>query len=364
MSLLCAGPRLLTDDALHDAIRGFVGPRAPEVDACRCTLREGLAYLASLDVVDLGVLHRDDAASFERMCEVTATVALDDMSQAFALWAHRMAIEYLHQSDAACQLRIDVLPRLRSGDVLGSTSFATATANFLAGTPLPLTFRRRTGGRLVVSGRIPWASNLASPFLSVAAAANVDDPDDRVIFAYTEATPGLLLPEYPQLLALQATASTAPAFDEAEIAPDHVLTSGFTRFVQCVFPTFLLLQGAFCWGLTRRALSEAEAALRGAAEVLRPDLHALQVRAQDAERRLRAMAGCPDRTQLGRRDLLALRLAWGQLAVEAVALEQKAVGGRGYMSRSGTARRLREAAFLPVQAPTEVQLRWLLSRCD
>lgn len=364
MSLLYAGPRLLTDEALHEAIRGYVGPRAPEVDACRCTLREGLAHLASLDVVDLGVLSRDGSASFERMCEVTATVALDDMSQAFALWAHRMAIEYLHQSDAECRLRVDALPRLRAGELLGSTSFASATANYLAGTPLPLTFRRRPWGGLVVSGRIPWASNLAAPFLSVAAAANADDPADRVIFAYTEATPGLLLPAYPQLLALQATASTAPAFDEAEITPDHVLTNGFTRFVRCVFPTFLLLQGAFCWGLTRRALAEAESALRGAAEVLRPDLQALQMRALEAEHRLRTMAGSTDRTQLGRRDLLALRLAWGQLAVEAVALEQKAVGGRGYMSSSGTARRLREAAFLPVQAPTEVQLRWLLSRCD
>jgi alkylation response protein AidB-like acyl-CoA dehydrogenase len=185
-----------------------------------------------------------------------------------------------------------------------------------------------------------------------------------VVFACTEATPGLVLPEYPQLLALQATASTAPVFDEAKIAPDHVLTGDFTRFVASVFPTFLLLQSAFCWGLTRRALSEAEAALRGPAEVLRPDLHELQSRAQDVEHRLRAMASHPDRTRLTRRDLLALRLAWGRLSVEAVALEQKAVGGRGYMLLSGTARRLREAAFLPVQAPTEVQLRWLLSRCD
>jgi alkylation response protein AidB-like acyl-CoA dehydrogenase len=364
MSLACAEPRLLSDAALHDTIRAFVGPRAAEVDACRCTLREGLAHLASLDVVDLGVLHRDEPASFERMCEVTATVALDDMSQAFALWAHRMAIEYLHQADDACPLRVSTLARLCSGELLGSTSFATATANFLAGTPLPLTFRRESGGALVVSGRIPWASNLAPPFVSVAAAANVSDPDDRVVFAYTETTPGLSLPAYPQLLALQATASTSPVFEEAVVAPDHVLTNGFTGFVQRVFATFLLLQSAFCWGLTRRALSEAEAALRGPAEVLRPDLQALDVRAQEAERRLRTMAASSDRTRLTRRELLALRLAWGQLAVDAVALEQKAAGGRGYMSHSGTARRLREAAFLPVQAPTEVQLRWLLSRCD
>jgi hypothetical protein len=62
------------------------------------------------------------------------------------------------------------------------------------------------------------------------------------------------------------------------------------------------------------------------------------------------------------RSLLELRLELGRLAVAAVALESKLAGGRGYMLHSGTARRLRESAFLPVQAPTEVQLQWLLTR--
>jgi hypothetical protein len=36
------------------------------------------------------------------------------------------------------------------------------------------------------------------------------------------------------------------------------------------------------------------------------------------------------------------------------------VGGRGYAMSSPTARRAREAAFLPVQSPTEGHLRWVL----
>jgi len=359
-----AGPRLLADPTLHEAIRSYVGPRASEVDACLCTLREGLAHLASLGAVDVGVLSRDAASDFERMCEVTATVALDDMSQAFSLWAHRMAIEYLNQSDSGCHLRSTYLPRLLAAEVIGSTSFASATANFLAGTPLPLTFRRQADGGLLVNGRIAWASNLEVPFLSVAAAANVDDPADRVVFAYSEATPGLKLPEYPKLLALQSTASTSPLFEEARIAPDEILTHDFTGFVNRVFPTFLMIQCSFCWGMSRRSLAEAEQALAGPSEILREDFDALQARLASAESRLRSMASHVDRTQIDKRDLLQLRLDFGRLAVDSVALEAKVAGGRGYMLHSGTSRRLREAAFLPVQAPTEVQLRWLLSRSE
>ena len=53
----------------------------------------------------------------------------------------------------------------------------------------------------------------------------------------------------------------------------------------------------------------------------------------------------------------AVRLdAWG-LVVDAVDLHGVLQGGAGFRAGSATSRRRREAAFLPVQAPTAVQLR-------
>ena len=40
------------------------------------------------------------------------------------------------------------------------------------------------------------------------------------------------------------------------------------------------------------------------------------------------------------------------------------MGGAGYVAKSPTARRLREASFLPVQSPTEGHLRYELSKYD
>lgn len=361
MPATATGPVLLHDDVLHQALRSYVGARAQQVDGCEVSLREGIAHIAALGVGDLGVYGRDTPPQFEQMCEVLATLALDCMSQAFSMWCHRMATEYLHQSDAGSAPRERFLPRLTAGEVLGSTSFAAATANYLAGTPLTLTFRRE-GDRLIVNGRIAWASNLQPPFVSIGAAANEDDPADRVVFAFTESTPGLRLPEYPELLALQATSSTSPVFEDAEVTEDDVLTRDFEPFVGRVLPTFLLLQSSFCWGLADRALSEAAALLDGPREVLAAAHGELRERFDSAEGRLRTSAGHPRREELDHRSLLELRLDFGRLAVDAVSLESRLAGGRGYMLHSGTARRLREAAFLPVQAPTEVQLRWLLSR--
>ncbi|MGO2608462.1 MAG: hypothetical protein ACTIMA_07630, partial [Brachybacterium tyrofermentans] len=55
------------------------------------------------------------------------------------------------------------------------------------------------------------------------------------------------------------------------------------------------------------------------------------------------------------------RLESALLAGRATRLEQKVVGGRGYALGSDTSRRAREAAFLPVQSPTETHLRHLLA---
>jgi alkylation response protein AidB-like acyl-CoA dehydrogenase len=348
------------EPALRERLEQFLEPRAAAVDANEATLRDGLAFLGELELSSLGVYGRSDRGTLERMCEVTAAVAHHDMSQAFALWCHRMGVEYLEQARSE-SVRDELLPRVRSAEVIGSTSFAAATSHYLGGVRLPVQFRR-DGDTLIANGRIAWASNVQAPFVSVTAAVNQDDPDDRVVFAYTEATPGFRTSPYPDLLALQSTNSTSPYFEDARIAPEWVLSEDFPDFFERVFATFILTQCSFCWGISERALSETEPVLTGPREVLREDLNGLLARYDSGVERLRRYARMEDRRALDVRDVLQLRLDWGRIAVDSVALELKAVGGRGYTKQSGTARRLREVMFLPVQSPTEVQLRWLLSR--
>ena len=62
------------------------------------------------------------------------------------------------------------------------------------------------------------------------------------------------------------------------------------------------------------------------------------------------------------RPALQLRLDVAHLATRATQLELAARGGAGYSAVSATARRVREALFLPVQSPTEVQLQWELQQ--
>lgn len=339
-------------DRAFAALGDVFETRAADVDAGRAGVREGLAELGR---------HGLSEADLPDSMGLVRAVARSDLATAFSAWAHRMVIDYISLSPGDSAAR-EHLPALATAEMLGATALAAGTAHVLAGMPLPVTFRA-AGGGLVLDGRIPWASNLLRPFLVVTAAAHVDDPARSIVVALTDDLVGVEPAPFPELLALGATGSTTIKLSGVRVPRGLVISDDLHTFSGSVLARFLLLQTAFCSGLADRALEEAMANLGPMGEALSDQLErvAEQTAAVDA-RSVRFAADVVARRDVPTRDLLALRLRWSELTTAAVSLELAATGGRGYLQRSPTARRIREAAFLPIQAPTEVMLRWLLSR--
>ncbi len=343
---------LVLPDAVGRAIDDFFGPRAGDVEAGRASVREGIVELARLGAFE---------ADLSEAVAIVARVARHDLASAFSAWAHRMVVEYLQAGRASTTTR-RWLDELRTGRRIGATAMAAGTAHVLAGSPLPVT-AAPADGRLELRGRIAWASNLLPPFLVVTAAAR-DETDQTIVVALTSETPQLQVDPYPDLLALGATGSSSIRLDGVAVDGEAVLATDLAAFVGRILAPFLLVQSAFCLGLAERALEEAEMALGPLGAPLRPDLDGTRRDHDQLARQLAALArrASIDRTAIARRALLELRLQAARVAGEAVRLELAAVGGRAYVRGHPTERRLREAAFLPIQSPTEVLLRWLLSR--
>lgn len=355
-----AQPLLLAPEA-RERVGAFLEARAAAVDAGEAGVHEALTFLNQELSRAPGAGAARPNADLTRVAEAIATAAECDMSVAFSLWCHRMVLEYLSSAPEASPLRQVEVPALLATQRLGSTALAAAMAHHVGGTPLPVEWRR-AGAGLVLDGQVRWASNLFPPdFVMVTAAAHAED-GRPVIVAFRGDAAGLEIHPYPRLLALQATGSSSLTLRGVRVPAEAVVADDFTAFITRVRPAFLLLQSSFCWGLAHRALVEARGGLGGPNGVFGADLAALEARAATLAGRLRASTA--DRgAGVSIRDLVEARLACAQLATAAVALEAKVAGGRGYVTTSATARRLREAAFLPVQAPTEGQLRWELSRC-
>ena len=336
----------LTDGALPPELEAYFAERAEAVDRGTADVRDGLRHLA-----DHGLLARPDLAT---NCAVIEGVARHCLTSAFSAWAHTMVAEYLSLSGSSA-LQAE-LPRLRRAETIGSTAMAPAMQHLVGLADLGVQFRHDRE-RYVVDGAVRWASNLfIEGFLVVVGAAGPDGA--RAVLAIASDAPGVHAGEPLELLALGATRSSSLRFEGVALDPSGVVSADFAPFLRAVKPRFLLLQSSFCLGLARGALEGARlglersfAAFRGEHDRLSADLHALGAR----HRRLIGDLGPTPA-------VVAHRLEVARMAQRAVDVELRVAGGGGYRASSSTARRLREAAFLPIQSPTEGHLLFELER--
>jgi alkylation response protein AidB-like acyl-CoA dehydrogenase len=222
-------------------------------------------------------------------------------------------------------------------------------AHHVIGTPLPIS-AQRDGHRLRLNGRVFWASNLCVS--GVVRITTVAGPDGArpLIVALPGDAPGLMVEPHQALLALQATGSSSLTLVDVPLEAEALVTDDFSGVIGCIRATFLLRQSSFCWGRAGRALRQGRGGLRGVNEVFASDLAELAGEATRLAAALRR--GARDRRRpLPVPEALQIRRDGARLATTAVALEAKTMDGRGYVFTSPMARRLREAAFLPIQAP-------------
>lgn len=360
----CENP--LTNVGIPHELLQRVSDSAAAMDAGDAHPREFFPALARAGLIDLGAPGNTGRGLLEQAAVIEA-LAERSLSTAFALWGHRMSIEYL--AAVGGRTASQYLEELRSGGVPGVSGMASAFKTYAGAGTLDLTLERDTSGALRLSGRLPWASNLYPDAVVVSAAYAPDDVLDtqgergKLIIAFRLADHGVKVGQDLDLLALRGTASTYVTLDAAWMAPEQILTHEFGDFMGRCRPTFAVLQSSFCLGLATASFRQAHRNLSGLNEVFRNDIEQL---GNDLRAAKDQLAGFADRVAGNnppdRKDILALRLEAGRLAFSLAALEVKTAGGKGYIVGSDTNRRFREATFIPVQSPSEAQLRWELAR--
>lgn len=341
-----------------DAILDEVAARASALDANEGQARSVLPALGAEGLLTLGAPANADGR-LPTMAGVVRSLASRCLSSAFGLWAHRMTIEYL--SLAGSPYSESLLPSLADGSTPGITGMASAFREMAGCGSLDLTATPVDGG-YVLDGALKWASNLYDDAIMVTAARATNG--DRLLVALPLSTPGVTAGNRFSLMALDSTASSFVKFEGVHIGAEQVLTDDFEGFLAACRPTFLALQSAMCCGLAEASLSAAHAGSLGINAVFGPQID----RASGSLALVRSMvesvaAQVGTGVSFERSELLSMRLAAAEVVADAAALELRCAGGRGFARNSDSARRFREAAFIPVQSPSEAQLRWELSQC-
>jgi alkylation response protein AidB-like acyl-CoA dehydrogenase len=327
-------------------VRRRIAATAAAVDAGTRDTRATLAWLGGRGL--LGQATAAPGGPLTGPVALVRDVAAGSLATAFSVWSQTMVLEYLRccPSPAATEL----VPALRAGELAGATALAPAIADLAGEQPLPVQ-AERDGDGWRLTGRLSWASNLFDDAVVVAPARTTDGGRLVALFPLGAAQP---VPA-PPLLALNGTGTGAVELRGVPVAADAVLSTDLGGFLALCVPAMLLLQTALAVGLADAALPAAAGNLTGPNRTLVADHQELTERHAEVATRLAALAATPDGAT--RAGLARLRLDAMHVAADAVRLESAAALGSGFRADSPTSRRVREAAFLPVQAPTEGQLR-------
>jgi alkylation response protein AidB-like acyl-CoA dehydrogenase len=352
---------------LHPAVTGTNGAtltpdvvrqiaeNATDLDQGDRDTRGNLGLLAGSGLLGLGAPGNHGQA-LPRMAAVIAEVAGHCLSTAFSVWAHRMTVEYL--TTAATPWSLGTVATLTATGALGVTGMASAFKDAAGCGSIELAATATDGGYRV-SGTLRWASNLYSDSVMVTAAQT--SSGEKMVVALPLAADGVTIGSHFDLLALGSTASSWVTLDDVYLSEEQILSRDIDSFLTGVRPTFLVLQSAMCVGLARRCLNEVGHSLAGVNSAFAVEFDSLTAELAAIESQVAAFAaavGGP--TTPAKHELLTLRLAAADTVSAAAALEIRTAGGKGYARRTDASRRFREAAFIPVQSPSEAQLRWEL----
>ena len=161
---------------------------------------------------------------------------------------------------------------------------------------------------------------------------------------------------FGELLALRGTASTSVTVDDVLLSEDQTLTIDLRAFVRRVRPVLNLWQASFCLGVAIESFAQTR--LFRPTEVFRSNLTQLSERLGQAKDQFVTLVPIlgTDRAPSGHA-VLALRLEDGLLAKEVTRSETMTAGNRAFVMTSDVNRRYPDATFIPLQTPSDAQLR-------
>lgn len=349
------------------ALASWLDANAEAIDAGQDCAPDILPRLGQADLFRIGVPMREgglDGTTADAI-EAVASVAAHSLTAAFVFWGQRTFIEHLLQSPNAV-LRTRWLTALLHGEVAGATGLSNAIKYLSRIEPLQMSatphFTDGVKAGWILNGKLPWITNLRREGFLAAAAFDHSDGATPSIFAIPHDAPGVVRSDDLDLIALRSSNTAALTLERTTLDTSWRISADAPTFLARVRPAFLGLQCGLSIGLARRALAainSSSASTRASVEdEVAPLAHELDVLTK------RLVDGVQHGTFLATpAALFEVRISLASVVDRAVRLEVVTAGGRGYLrEQGGTARRTREAAFVPIVTPSIVQLKSQLAQ--
>ncbi|MBV9747850.1 MAG: acyl-CoA/acyl-ACP dehydrogenase [Acetobacteraceae bacterium] len=291
--------------------------------------------------------------------EAMALVGETCMSTAFCTWCQDACGWYLELSPNAA-LRERLQPDIAGGALLGGTGLSNPIKAAAGIEPFKLKAKRAAGG-YVVSGILPWVSNLGAGHHLGTVFEDADDPAHRIMALVECGQPGVEIRQNAHFIALEGTATYCVLFRRALVADEQLLADPAADLMRRVRPGFVLLQTGMGLGVIAACVQ----LMREADRTQGATNQYLPTRPDDVEYRLAKLRGAIlDLAQTPAetapeflRAVLEARLATSELTLEATSAAMLHGGARSYLEGSAMARRQREGSFVALITPSIRHLR-------
>ncbi len=304
--------------------------------------------------------HQDLGGAIADMASVAALC----MSTAFCIWCQDACGWYLENTDNLA-LRARLQPGLADGTLLGGTGLSNPI-KALSGIEGFALRAKRTEGGYIVTGVLPWVSNLGEGHWFGTIFEDADDPAHRMMAMVQCGQPGVEIRQNVKYTTLEGTGTYSVRFRRAFISDDLLLADPLGDMVGRIRPGFVLLQTGMGLGVirasidamvqadvmqepTNRFLPRRPPYFEAALEELRDDVMRLAATPRD---------GSADYV----RQVLQTRLRTGELTLQATEAAMLHTGARAFIVGSPVQRRLREGYFVAMITPSSRHLTKELSR--
>ena len=291
--------------------------------------------------------------------QAMAAVGAECMSTAFCTWCQDASGWYL-ENTRNTTLRDKLQPAIASGEVMAGTGMSNPMKTLAGFEGFKLKAQRAEGG-YVVSGVLPWVSNLGDGHWFATVLQDADDAR-HLMFAMVQCgQPGVEIRQNAKFIALEGTGTYSILFRRAFIADEMMLADPVADDVKRILPGVILLQTGMGLGVVEAAIGLMAASNKSHASSNQylprgPSYY------EDAKAGLLAeitelaqtpTEGAPDFM----RRVLQARLAVSEMALDAAQSALLHAGSRGYLQGSPVSRVLRESYFVAIITPSIRHLR-------
>ena len=306
----------------------------------------------------------DGAQDVGRAIAAMTAVGTVCLSTSFCTWCQDAAGWYLENTDNTA-LRDELQAGIASGAVLGGTGLSNPMKAFSGIEGFKLRAQRAEGG-WVVSGILPWVSNLGDGHWFGTVFEDAADASHRIMAMIRCGQPGVEIRQAARFHALEGTGTFAVLFRRAFIADAQILADPAVDLVKRIKAGFILLQTGMGLGVIRGCIDLMYEADRTHAETnaylpKRPAWFEAELAALDE--RIMQLAVTPHESDTDyMRQVLTARLNVSELSLEASQAAMLHAGARGYIHGSAFNRRLRESYFVAIVTPSIKHLQQELAR--